>query len=168
MIRAVVAFLSIVLLCAPVSAHKFHASLAEVEYNATTGSVEFAVRLFVDDLEASLSREHGRTVRIDSTSQFDAYALAYLNSSISVRDTSGARLQLAWVGKDVSVDVVWVFVEAPAPNGLDGARIGDKVFFDLFDDQVNTVIVKNHGAHSTLVFKTGDGEREIPKPAPAG
>ena len=162
--RSVLVVLVALVACVPVSAHKFHASLAEVDYNAKSGSAEIAIRMFVDDLEDAVSRSAGRRVRIDTTADFDRYALAYVQSALKITDRDGHELQLAWVGKDASVDEVWVYVEAPAPSGLDGARLSNKIFFDLFDDQVNTVIVKRNGAKSTVVFKPGDGEKTIPEP----
>jgi hypothetical protein len=141
-------------------AHKFHASLVEADLNRAAGKLEVGMRLFADDLEAALGRAHGRRVRLDAPNA-GALVLEYLGERFVVRDAAGARLELAWVGMEARVDEVWVYVEAPAPETLAGARVEDRVFFELFSDQVNTVNLQEGDARTTLVFTRGDGEKLV-------
>ena len=145
-------------------AHTFHAALAQVEYIATERRVEVALRVFVDDLESALSRRAGKTVRLDVTASFDALTLAYVRGTLAIESDTGAPLELRWVGKESSTDTVWIYVEATCPGGLDRGRIGCAVFFELFDDQVNTVNVKEGHRRATLTFVSGDGARDIVLP----
>jgi hypothetical protein len=48
------------------------------------------------------------------------------------------------------------------PSGMANATLRNAFLFDLFDDQVNIVNVLHDGQKSSLVFKRGDGSREIP------
>jgi hypothetical protein len=146
------------------AAHKFHASLAEVELNGETGRLEISMRLFADDLERALERRAGKRVRLDATREVGPVVLEYLRDSFVVRDAEGDAVELAWVGMEARVDEVWVFVEAAAPRGVQGARIADRVFFELFSDQVNTVNVKSGAARTSLVFTPGDGEKVVELP----
>lgn len=145
------------------AAHKFHASLTQIDVNASAGTVEVAIRVFVDDLEESLSRRAGRRVRFGGAA-FDELALALVNESLKLDTAGGERLQFRWVGKESSVDVVWLYVEAPISGRLDGGRVENRLFFDLFEDQVNTVNVKEGKSRVTFSFKTGDGGKPIALP----
>lgn len=137
-------------------AHKFHESLSQLEYNEQARTVELSLRLFADDLEESLSRRAGKKVRIDKTENADALALAYVQDAFELINRDGERKRFRWVGMEVKVDVVWVYVETEMPEGLGAARLRNRIFFDLFDDQVNRINLKAGAARSSLVFKPGD------------
>ena len=143
------------------ASHKFHASLTQVEVNSSAKTVEVAIRVFVDDLEESLSRRAGRRVRFGATAAFDELALAEVNESLKIDTAGGERLSFRWIGKEVSVDVVWLYVEAPFTGRLDGGRLENELFFYLFDDQVNTVNLKDGKSRATFSFKTGDSSTRL-------
>jgi len=62
---------------------------------------------------------------------------------------------------EARVDEAWLYVQAPAPDGLDGGTVHARQFFELFDDQLNTVNVQEGDARATLLFKTGDPEKRV-------
>jgi uncharacterized protein DUF6702 len=47
------------------------------------------------------------------------------------------------------------------PEGLRGAQIRNRIFFDLLDDQVNLVHIKYDDKKADLVFKPGDDFKPI-------
>jgi hypothetical protein len=143
------------------SAHRFHASLAELEYVPTTHTVEISIRVFPDDLEEALGRRTGKHVRLDVTPNAEQLAEQYVRSAFVLYDSSKKEIPLEWVGMEVKTDSAWLFVQATVPDGLDGVRLRNAIFFELFGDQVNTVNVKRGGAKSTLVFKSGDPARPV-------
>lgn len=148
----------------PAAAHKFYTSLAQVEYNAETGTVEVSMRVFADDLELALTRRAGRPVKLDRTKDADQLALAYLRETFVLRNRDGETKALRFVGMEVKEQVAWLYFEAEMPEGLAGARLRDHVLFELFERQVNVVDFKWAGGRSDLVFVRGDGEREVPRP----
>ena len=145
-------------------AHKFHASLAEVEYVPSTHVVEISIRVFPDDLEEALAKRTRKKVRLDATPDVDQLAEEYVRSAFVLSDPSKGVLDLHWVGMETKADSAWIYVQATSDAGLEGVRLHDRVFFDLFPDQVNTVNVKQGSAEATLVFKTGDAEQTIELP----
>lgn len=144
--------------------HKFHASLTQIEVNAKARTVEVAIRVFIDDLEEALSLRAGRRIRLETASDLDALALDYVQSSVKLDAPDGKRLVFRWIGKEVSVDVVWLYVEAPCSGPIDEGRLENALFFELFDDQVNTVNLKDGKRRATLTFSTGDGARPLAFP----
>jgi hypothetical protein len=159
-----VRFVPIVLLAlalaVPVHAHKFHASLTEVEYDAADRTLEIAVRLFPDDLEAALARRSGRRIAIDAEGA-DRRMLEYLRDTLVITGPRGEAYELSWVGMEATVGTVWVYLQAGAPAGLAGGRIRNEMFLELFDDQVNTVNVKDGSRRATIVLKAGELEKPI-------
>ena len=127
--------------------------------------VEIAVRLFVDDLEEALGRASGGGFGSTSRRTSTGSRSPISRIGLTVTDRAGKALDLRWVGMEPRVDEVWVYVEATSTEGLDGATIADLVFFELFDDQVNTVNLKDGHRRTTLVFKPGDAPRTVAFPA---
>jgi len=146
------------------AAHKYYRSLAQVEYNAESKSVEVSLRVFADDLELALTRRAGREVSLDRTKDADRLVLAYLRDTFEIKNRDGETKALKWVGMELRSDIAWLYVEAEMPEGLAGARLRDQLLFELFEKQVNTVSVRYPGAKADLVFVRGDGERAVPAP----
>lgn len=146
------------------AAHKYYTSLAQVEYNAESKTVEVTLRVFADDLELALTRRAGRRVSLDRTKDADELVLAYLRDTFEIRNRDGETKALRWVGMELRSDIAWLYVEAEMPEGLAGARLRDQVLFELFEKQVNTVSVRYPGAKADIVFTRGDGERAVPAP----
>ena len=162
---AVLACVALACLAArPAAAHKFYTSLAQVEYNAETKSVEVSLRVFADDFELALTRRAGRPVKLERTEDAGRLALEYLRETFVLRNREGEAKALKFVGIDVQNQVAWLYFEAEMPEGLAGARLRDHVLFELFEKQVNVVDFKWAGGRSKLVFARGDGEREVPQP----
>jgi hypothetical protein len=145
------------------AAHKFYASLARVEYNDESKTLEVAMRVFADDLELALTRRSGRKVYLDKTKNAAELALAYLRETFEVRGRDGRKVELKWVGMETQGDVAWLYFEASLPEGLAGASMRDRVLIDLFSMQVNLVNLKYGGRNLDLVFRRGDDDpRRIP------
>lgn len=143
------------------SAHTFHTSLMQVEYNSQEQLVEISVQVFAHDLETILSRRSGKTVRLDRTPDAAALTLAYLRDVLNIKNRDGQEKSLAWVGMESQADAVWLYVEAKMPEGIANAQIRDRIFFDLLDDQLNLVHLKYEDKKSDLVFKPGDGFKAV-------
>src|SRR5918997_501181 len=82
----------------PGAAHKFYASLAQVEYNAASGTVEVAMRVFADDLELALTRRAGRPIRLERKKDSDRLVIEYLREKFELRNRAGERKELRLVG----------------------------------------------------------------------
>lgn len=146
------------------SAHTFHTSLMQMEYNPQEQLVEISVQVFSHDLETVLSRRNGKTVRLDRTAGVDKLVLSYLQDTINITNGDGQAKTLSWVGMEAKADAVWLYVEAKMPEGLAGAQVRNRILFDLLDDQVNIVHAKYDGRKADLVFKPGDGFKSLARP----
>jgi hypothetical protein len=143
------------------AAHTFHTSLMQMDYNAAEQSVEIAVQVFAHDLETILSRRARRRVRLDRTPDAQALTFAYLREAVNIKNREGQDKTLSWVGMESKADAVWLYLETKMPEGLAGAQIRNRIFFDLLDDQVNLIHLKYEGRKADLVFKPGDGFKAV-------
>jgi hypothetical protein len=163
--RTFINLLLLSLLCAATpattAAHTFHTSLMSMEYNRQEQSLEISVRVFSHDLEAVLTRRSGKSVRLDRTPDAEQLTFAYVQQAISLTNGAGEAKPLAWVGMESKADIVWLYFEIKMPEGLAGAQLRNRILFDLLDDQVNLVHLKDAGQKSDLVFKPGDGFKPL-------
>jgi hypothetical protein len=161
-------FILLLLSCAgdywTTKAHTFHTSLAQMEYNAQEKSLEISLEVFTQDLETVLSRRSGKKVRLDKTDDTANLVLAYLQETLNLKNAQGEVKQLAWVGMETQADAVWLYVEAPMPEGLERATLRDRILFETLEDQVNIVHLKYEGKKADLVFKPGDEFKAISSP----
>jgi hypothetical protein len=143
------------------SAHKFHTSFAEADYNAETKSLEITLRTFPDDLENAIRKRGGKRVSPDDEKAFGAQAFAYLQETFQVKTAKGGAAKLSWVGMDAGVDSAWLYFEAALPEGVEGAQLHQQFLCDLYDDQINLVNVKSGGRKVELRFERGGEFKEI-------
>lgn len=151
------------LLCVapPASAHKFHTSFAEADYNARERSLQVTLRTFPDDLENILTRRAGRAVTLDDKKRAAELTFAYLQEVFQLKDTRGRAVRLSWVGMEAGVDNVWLYFEAKLPAGGAGAQLSDRWLADLYEDQINLVNVRAGERKLTLTFERGTGFQPI-------
>ncbi len=138
-------------------AHKFYVSFTRIEHNRERQTAEISIRTFADDLEAALSKRTGRRVYLDSTKDSSALVFGYVRDSLQLTGRDGKLpVTLKWVGMETNVDSVWIYLESPMPDGFDGASVRQRLLFDLFKEQVNTVNVIDAERRADLVFKRDD------------
>jgi hypothetical protein len=143
------------------AAHTFHTSLMSMEYNHSEQTVEITIQVFSHDMENILTKRSGKSVRLDKTPDAAALAFAYLQEAVNLRNNSGETKSLQWVGMEIQADSVWLYVESKMPEGLTGAQLRNRILFDLLEDQVNLVHLKDEARKSDLVFKPGDGFKSL-------
>ncbi|HMV85578.1 MAG TPA: hypothetical protein PLD20_22655 [Blastocatellia bacterium] len=154
------------------SAHKVHVSVAQMDYNAKAQSAEIAIRVFADDLETALSQHTKRAVKLDPATagkdkQVADTVMAYLRGAFELKSKAGRPVRLDWVGMEYQANMFWLYVEGKLPSGLEGAQLRNKVFQELFDDQVNIVNSKLGGKQIGLMFEGKDEFKVIAALPPA-
>jgi hypothetical protein len=157
---AFVAAFGLVLFVPAGAAHKFHTSFTEAEYNAPEHSLQITLRTFPDDLENVLSRRAGKPVRLDQKKEMETLLVAYLQETFQLKNAKGEAVKLSWVGMDAGVDSAWLYFEAQLPEGTTGTALRNQFMFDLYEDQINLVEVKQDKRKQALTFKNGDSRFE--------
>lgn len=141
--------------------HTFHTSLMNAEYNEQEKTLEISIQVFAHDLENILGKRSGKRVRLDRTPDAGALTLRYLSEAVNLKNREGELKPFSWVGMESQADAVWLYVETKMPEGLEGAHLRNRIFFDLLGDQVNLVHIKYEGKKADLVFKPGEDYKAI-------
>jgi len=160
MTKSLKLLLCAVLLCASTmaSAHRFHAGMADVSFNARTGSTEIVHTYMAHDIDALLANLYGR--QFDLTEPDDQEVLRkYLESRFSVLGKDKTRLRLRWVGMTADAERVTIYQEIEQTPLWKASFILNKVLVDFLPDQVNTVNLNEGNAVRTLTFDRANPEQ---------
>ncbi len=166
-------------------AHPSHVTIGEAEWNRQSKSLEVAIRVNAADLEKSLRRraKGAKVVLKSGEATADRPTADYVNSRLALyvrdpadrdtaaRDTAGRdpvdreadkkRVKLKWVGMEVEMHHVWLYFEFPMQNTPAEFTFENRLFLDLEEDQVNTMIFKVGGRKKTLHFTRESIRREV-------
>lgn len=93
-------------------AHPFHSSTTEIEWNASSGKFEVAMRLRIADLEDALSAIQKRRVNVETDPNRERFVKAYLQKHFSIGDRKDEKCLLHWVGMELELHDAWVYFEA--------------------------------------------------------
>jgi hypothetical protein len=148
--------------------HKFHATIAQLEYNAKEQSVEAVIRFFADDFETAISQHAKREIKFNTPQALKDKAnsdavFSYVHERFELKGKNGNTVKLTWVGMEIQADMVWVYFEGKLPGGLSGAQMRNRLMQELFDDQVNIVNFKFDGKQTGTMFNLQDGFKVVPE-----
>lgn len=154
-------YLLLCLASTPLLAHKFHVSFTQMEWNETNQTMEVVFQLFADDLEQAVSLFKGQKVALSRANEGDIFD--YVRARFELSDASKTPLEPVWVGMELDVRQAWVYVEVPLPDGPGGLAVQQNMFFELFNDQINTVDVKIGTRKETHVFQKDSPKKALLK-----
>ncbi|MEP6902649.1 MAG: DUF6702 family protein [Actinomycetota bacterium] len=145
----------------PSGFHTYHTSLTRMDYNAKEKLIEISVQLFNHDLEPLLERRLKKQVDLEKTPEVDGEIFKYLSENLIFQNKKGEVQKLKWVGKEFDTDMVFVYVEIPYKESLDGAKLQNTIFFESFSEQTNLVVAHFDDLKKDLIFKSGDKFKEF-------
>jgi hypothetical protein len=157
MMKNLILMLLCAFVCIGAAAHRFHAGLTDIGYNARTGSTEVVHTYMVHDVEALLTELYQRPFDLSDPDD-QAVLRKYVDKQFWLADKDGRRLPLAWVGVTVDTDSVVVFQEAVLTPVVTVETIHDAVLSDFLPDQQNTVNLTANGSLRTFAFTGGRTE----------
>lgn len=147
--------------------HPFHVSRAEIEYNGKRKTFEVAICVWPDDLEKAVSKSEDKLIEIDSISEKsrDRVLSRYVAKSFlfvpSVKEKKEAEAEskpapIRWVGSEFSLKQAWLYFEVDAKANSEDWIIENQMLFEIHEDQLNLVQIKNERDLKTLTLSTSE------------
>ncbi|WP_246859413.1 DUF6702 family protein [Spirosoma sp. KCTC 42546] len=144
------------------SAHEFHASVTQMQYNAKDRVFEISVRIFTDDFEKALSAASNSKINLDGPpAKHDPLIEKYIQAHFSYVSPQKQTKPVKYVGHEVEADANWLYLEMPYTEPFKGGLLKQNVLMELFDDQVNMVNVQYQGQKKTFVFRKNQPVQDI-------
>lgn len=125
--------------------HTYHASIAQVEYITAKQALEVMVWLHTEDIERAFQAAHGPQANFDDAKAAERFVAGYLQQHFVLRDKQGQPLAQRWVGMELKVNFLTVYLELPLPQGYAGVTLDNRILLDRLPDQTNSVQVKQDG-----------------------
>ncbi|HEV7814687.1 MAG TPA: DUF6702 family protein [Janthinobacterium sp.] len=142
---------ALAMLGAAAGAHDFHMGIADISFNAQTGSTEIVHTYTAHDVEGLLSNLYQRQFDL-SREEDERVFRRYVEKQFYLEAPDHARLPLHWVGLKADADSIVVFQEIEHTRLAPATMIHDGLLIDFLPDQKNTVNVQTSTAMQTLVF----------------
>ena len=151
---------ALLLVSGAVSAHRFHAGIADVSFNARTGSTEIVHTYMAHDIEALLTNLYGR--QFDLTDPEDQEVLRkYVEPRFWLQGQDKSRLKTRWVGVTIDPTNVTLYQEVEQTPVSKVGAVHNTVLVDFLPDQVNTVNLNDGNAVRTLTFNLSTPEQPV-------
>jgi hypothetical protein len=144
-------------------AHAYHASIMELRYNSQKQQMEVALKLFSDDFEKALSVGQSSAISLDKSpkEQVNSLVLQLLRRSVQIGTKPGEALPLTLVGIQHEHDSHWVYFTLKLARPVQSLTLTNKVFLDVFPDQMNIVNLEANGQKQSLLFRGGQEQQQL-------
>ena len=143
-------------------AHPFHVTIAEAEWNPKTSSLEVSMRVNPIDVERVLRERLKRSVELSESDEAAEKAVfAYLQERLVLSSGPKTKWKPKWVGMEVKINRAWLYFEYPMPQPPRSLRVEHRLFHELEDDQVNTLLLKVGGVKQTRHFTRFKARHEL-------
>lgn len=123
--------------------HPFHVSVVEINHNADDKTFEISCKIFTDDLEKVLTRNHKRPIDLINPGDrkaTDKLVGDYIMKHLTV-GADGKGLALNYLGYEREDDVIYTYLEVSGVAAPRKVRVQNQILYDLYTDQTNIVHV---------------------------
>ena len=155
--KAPILFSGLILLLSGFTFHEFYVSLCKIDHNPETNALEITMKIFTDDLEYGItgSRDFYGLGTSKEPAGSDSLIFSYILENFKV-NLDGNCMKLNYIGKEVEVDVTWIYVEIDDVEFIGRVEVSNHMLTELLEDQVNIVNLKYHGKTRGLLLKQGN------------
>lgn len=160
--RFVVIFTCLAFLSAmPVLGHTYHTSLTRLDHNSKKGLLEITIRVFIHDLVPVLEKINQRRIDLERSPDIDGMLERYVGQNFEIKDKKDVTQKLSWVGKEMDVDVAFLYFEIATSESPEGYSLKNSIFFESFPQQTNLLVSRSDKKKCDLVFVGGDTFKEL-------
>ena len=137
--------------------HKFYTSITQIDYNEKSKSFEIIMRVFVDDLEKSITSQRKKNYKI--ANDLDNKLLNnYLTDKFLIQ-ANQKTLQTKVIGTELERDILIIYLEALSSSNANTLRIKNSILTELFPSQTNIVNINFMQKKETLVCNIDQPEK---------
>ena len=140
--------------------HPFYVSVTEVNHNAKTKSLEISTKIFFNDLEAALEKQHKTQLDIlkpAEKNRIDPLLNEYLTKHLQIQ-VNGKTVNLKYLGFEIEQDAAWCYLEVPQVSQVKQIQIHNSVLFAEHDTQTNMVHITANGNRKSTKLDNPDSK----------
>ena len=127
--------------------HPFYISVVEINHNAKEKTAEVSIRIFTEDLEATL-KKYGNT-KVDLLHPVDkAVVDKLLNDYIQHKlqlNLEGKAVTMHYLGYEQQMESIWTYLEVKDVPTMHKVKVKCSLLYDYQDKQSNLFHIKSDG-----------------------
>lgn len=125
--------------------HPFFVSVVQIDQNTKEKSLEVSVRIFAEDLEATL-KKFGNNTKLDLQHPTDKAAVdklvnAYLQTKLQLK-VDGKPVTMHYIGYEQRLESIWVYLEVENVTSLKKLDVNCNLLYEFEQKQSNIIHVK--------------------------
>ena len=138
-------FFQYILLASINMVHPFFVSMTEFDYNAKDKDLEISVRIFTDDLENTIRKNHPG-IKVDilhptDQQQMNQFVFDYIQKHLLV-SVNGKPMQASFVGYEEQSESIWSYLEIKNIASIQKINIANSLLHDYNSNQINMMHAK--------------------------
>jgi hypothetical protein len=126
--------------------HPQPTTLIEAQLDHESGALEVALHVTPADLETTLTRSLGRSIRLDREPDLESLLRAHVQEHFQVLDAQGVAAPLSWIGMESELRDVWLYFELDLEGDLHEKILFVDLLANVQDDYLSTVTLRAEDA----------------------
>ena len=142
--------------------HPLHVSVCEIDYDLKRKALEITQRIFVDDLETELKKEHGDELDFLNTEsqQRDLLLEKYINKHVQIQ-LEGQDQKLEYLGHEIENEALFCYFQITDVSTLRSIKVRNDILFKIHADQINLVHVSIEDNVKSMKLWAKESESEV-------
>ncbi len=144
--------------------HPFFVSMTDVNYNDKNHELEVSVRIFTDDFENTLRKQHsGVNIDIEhpaNQTQMNSFVNDYIQKHLSFT-VNGKLVALSFAGYEKENESIWTYFEIRDVSSLQKVSITDNLLHDYNEGQINIIHIKANGGEKETKLDYPESKAEF-------
>ena len=131
--------------------HPFFIAVIEAEYSSKTKELGISIKVYPDDLEATLRQATHKTVSFSATNKEENNKLveSYIKSHLGVK-INGIQKPFEYLGYEYSNDGIFVYCSIPALKNIKSIEVDTDMMYEYKEEQTNIVHIIIDGKRNSF------------------
>lgn len=140
------------------TAHPFYVSVTEINHNSKEKILEISCKLFLDDLEKTLTNINKTAVdltNVKDKSKTGKMISDYLVKHLQLK-VDGKPVALQYIGYEKEKEAAWCYLQVNNVTSVKQLEINNTLLFEEFDGQISIMHVTVNGTRKSLRLNKPD------------
>jgi len=136
------------------AAHKYYVSVFQVEYAPQKKELQITARIFIDDLDAALSKKYGKKLYLASTKEIpevNDYLKKYFIDKVHIK-VNGVVKPVAFLDRETDDNILICYLTVPADAKINSLEVNNTFLFEAHSEQQNIIHTKVNGIKKSLML----------------
>ncbi|MXN92811.1 hypothetical protein GR160_16410 [Flavobacterium sp. Sd200] len=134
--------------------HKFYVAVFQIEYAPAKKQLQITSRVFIDDLDAALSKKYGKKLYLCTTKEIPEtteYLKKYFAEKMHLK-VNGKAFALTYKMRETEDDVLLCYFTVSAPESIKSLQVDNTFLFEAHSEQQNIIHTQVNGTKKSLLL----------------